>query len=68
MTQLDITLKYIKKRPFTSGKSEKEISSPALNQLVTEVHFSWLKLSRTQILVVTSKGSKKFALEIFYEF
>jgi hypothetical protein len=57
-----------KKRPFTSGKSEKEISSPALKQLATELHFSWLKLSITQILVATSKGSKKFASEIFYEF
>jgi hypothetical protein len=68
LTALDLgsscpTTKKKKKRPFTSGKSAKEISSPAFYQLAIELQFSWLKISGSLKLVVNLKGSKKLALE-----
>jgi hypothetical protein len=62
-----IFLKKKKKRPFTSGKSEKEISSSAFYQLAIELQFSWRKVSGSLKLAVNLKGSKKFAFENFYK-
>ena len=62
-----ITTFFLKKRPFTSGKSQNEISSLALNQLAIELQFSRLKLSGRQELVIISEGPRKVALKNFYE-